>query len=61
LRKHGISQKLYYKLDSDDKELLAEIRAGQRYTIDRYKKRTTIKIPVTDELQVKITKNRQKV
>jgi len=28
--------KLYYKLDSDDKELLAEIRAGQRYTIDRY-------------------------
>ncbi len=23
LRKHGISQKLYYKLDSDDKELLA--------------------------------------
>ncbi len=60
LRKHGISQKLYYKLDSDDKELLAEIRAGQRYTIDRYKKRTTIKIPVTDELQVKITKNGKK-
>ncbi len=38
-------------------ELLAEIRAGQIYTVDRHKKRTTIKIPVTDELQVKITKN----
>jgi len=57
LKRHGISQKLYYKLDSDDKELLAEIRAGQKYSITKRKKRTIIEIPVTDELQVKIVKN----
>ncbi len=38
LRDNGISQKLYYQLDSDDKELLAEIRTGQKYTITKRKK-----------------------
>jgi len=60
LRKHKIPQKLYYQLDSDDKELLAEIRAGQKYSITKQKKKTIIEIPVTDELQVKITKNGKK-
>jgi len=60
LRKHKIPQKLYYQLDSDDKELLAEIRAGQKYSIKKQEKKTIIEIPVTDELQVKITKNGKK-
>ncbi len=64
LRNHGISQKLYYDLDNDDKELLAEIRAGQSYSIKKGKRQTTILIPTTDELQVKIvkrSKNRSKI
>ncbi len=64
LRDNGISQKLYYQLDSDDKELLAEIRTGQKYTITKRKKVKTILIPITDELQVKIVKrgkNRAKI
>ncbi len=64
LRANGISQKLYYELDSEDKELLEEIRVGQSYTIDRKKKYKTILIPITDELQVKIVKrgkNRAKI
>jgi murein DD-endopeptidase MepM/ murein hydrolase activator NlpD len=60
LRNHGISQKVYYDLDSDDKELLAEIRAGQSYTIKKGKRGTTILIPVTDELQVKVVKRSKK-
>jgi len=60
LRKHKIPLKLYYNLDSDDKELLAEIRAGQKYSITKQKKKTIIEIPVTDELQVKITKKGKK-
>jgi len=60
LRNHGISQKLYYDLDDDDKELLAEIRARQSYSIKKSKRQTTILIPVTDELQVKIIKRGKK-
>jgi murein DD-endopeptidase MepM/ murein hydrolase activator NlpD len=50
LRNNGISQKLYYNLDNEDKELLDEIRSGQRYFITKGK----IVIPVTDELQIEI-------
>jgi len=57
LKKHNIPQKLYYDLDSEDKELMAEIRAGQEYFIEKNK---TILIPITDELQIKIAKNRKK-
>jgi murein DD-endopeptidase MepM/ murein hydrolase activator NlpD len=53
LKKNNIPQKLYYNLDSDDKELMAEIRAGQKYTKDANK----ILIPVTDELQIQILKS----
>ena len=50
LRNNGISQKLYYDLDPEDKELLAEIGTGQRYTIEKNK----ILIPITEELQIQI-------
>ncbi|SFV57736.1 Membrane proteins related to metalloendopeptidases [hydrothermal vent metagenome] len=50
LRNNGIPQKLYYNLDSDDKELIAEIRSGQKYSI----KKNRILIPITDELQIQI-------
>jgi len=56
LKKNNIPQKLYYNLDSDDKELMAEIRAGQKYTKDTNK----ILIPITDELQIQILKNKKK-
>jgi len=54
LKQNNIPQKLYYNLDSDDKELMAEIQAGQKYTIDKEK----ILIPVTDELQIQILKKK---
>jgi len=59
LNNNGISQKLYYNLDSDDKELLAEIKAGQRYSIKKDRTQTTFLIPITNEMQVKIVKNRK--
>ena len=59
LRNNGISQKLYYKLDGDDKELLAEIRAGATYTVKRVKNRIVFSIPITDELQVEVIKNKK--
>ncbi len=55
LKKNHIPQKLYYNLDSDDKELMAEIQAGQKYTMDKKK----ILIPVTDELQIQILKGKE--
>jgi len=59
LRNNGISQKLYYELDGDDKELLAEIKAGQRYKVLRHKKRTIFLIPITDDLQVEVIKEKK--
>jgi murein DD-endopeptidase MepM/ murein hydrolase activator NlpD len=56
LRSNAISERLYYDLDHEDKELLAEIRAGQPYTINGKK----ITIPITDELQIEI-KNKKKI
>jgi murein DD-endopeptidase MepM/ murein hydrolase activator NlpD len=56
LRNNGIPQKLYYKLDNDDKEILAEIRAGQSYSVKKGKKQTIFLIPITDEIQVKVSK-----
>jgi len=59
LKKHGMSKKLYYNLDADDKELIAEIKAGQTYKVKKSKKRTTFLIPITDELQIEVVKNRK--
>ncbi len=59
LKKHGISQKIYYKMDREDKELIQEIKAGQQYSINRKKGRiTTINIPISDELMLEIRKVR---
>lgn len=57
LRTHNLPQSLYYNLDADDKEVLAEIHAGQEYYIEEGRKSSTYLIPVTDELQVKVVKN----
>jgi len=59
LKNNGIPQKLYYELDGDDKEILAEIRAGQSYSVIKGKKQTTFLIPITDEIQVKVSKPRK--
>jgi len=60
LRDNGIPQKLYYRLDNQDKELLAEIRSGQEYYKEKGKRHTTkILIPVTDELQVQIIQRKK--
>lgn len=59
LKSHNLPQKLYYNLDSDDKELLAEIRAGQEYFVEKEKKQSTFLIPVTEELQVKLIKQQK--
>jgi murein DD-endopeptidase MepM/ murein hydrolase activator NlpD len=57
LKKHHLPKSLYYGLDHEDKDLMEEIRAGQKYFIEKDK---TIIIPVTDELQIKIIKSRKK-
>jgi len=59
LKKNGISQKLYYNLDADDKELFAEVKAGQLYTVKKSRKKTVFLIPVTDELQIEVIKNKR--
>jgi len=60
LKKHGISQKLYYNMDKEDKELIQEIRAGQSYSINRKKgKITTINIPVSDELMLQLRNSKK--
>lgn len=57
LEKNNLSKRLYYDLDHEDKELMEEIRAGQKYFIEKDK---TIIIPITDELQIKIVKGKKK-
>jgi murein DD-endopeptidase MepM/ murein hydrolase activator NlpD len=59
LRSNGLSQKLYYDLDADDKEIVEEIRAGQTYNVTKHKKYTKFLIPVTDDLQVEVIKYRK--
>ena len=60
LKKHKIPLKTYYNMDREDKELIQEIRAGQRYSINKKKgKITTINIPVSDELMLQLS-NRKK-
>lgn len=60
LKEHNISQRLYYDMHKEDKELIQEIRAGQNYTINKIKgKITTINIPVSDDLMLQL-KNSQK-
>ncbi len=57
LKKHGISKKIYYNMDREDRELIQEIKSGQSYSIIRKKGRIkSISIPVSDELMLEIRK-----
>ena len=59
LEKNNIPKKLYFEKDNQDKEFLAEIRAGIEYTV-MYNEDNEIKqvlIPVSEELQIHITKD----
>ena len=59
LEKNNIPKKLYFEKDNQDKEFLAEIRAGIEYTV-MYNEENEIKqvlIPVSEELQIHITKD----
>jgi len=60
LKKHNISQRLYYDMHKEDKELIQEIRAGQSYSINRKKgKITTINIPVSNDLMLQLTNSKK--
>jgi len=59
LEKYNIPLKTYYNMDSEDKELIQEIRSGQNYSVDKKNgKITTIHIPVSDELMLEIKRNK---
>ena len=51
---------LYYNLDKDDKQLTEEIRTGVNYQIleDQNGSIEQVLIPINDELQIHITKNK---
>jgi len=60
LEEHNIPLKTYYNMDSEDKELIQEIRSGQTYSINKKNgKIINITIPISDELmlELKNTKN----
>jgi len=60
LKRYHIPQKTYYSMDAEDKELIQEIRAGQRYTVIKEKgKGVHINIPVSDELMLEIKKQKR--
>ena len=60
LKRYHIPQKTYYNMDSEDKELIQEIRAGQHYTVIKKKgKGVYINIPVSDELMLEIKKQKR--
>jgi len=60
LKRYHIPQKTYYGMDSEDKELIQEIRAGQHYTVIKKKgKVVRINIPVSDELMLEIKKQKR--
>lgn len=60
LQKHNVPQELYYRLDSADKELMAEIGSGSKYLLlkDESGHLQQALIPVTDELQIHIYKTK---
>ena len=61
LHKLGLSDKpLYYNLDKDDKQITEEIRTGVNYQIleDNNGTIEQVLIPVNDELQIHLTKNK---
>lgn len=60
LKKYHIPQKIYYKMGTEEKEMIQEIRAGQHYTVIKKKgKVLTIDIPISDELMLQIRKKKR--
>ncbi len=62
LQRLDLSNKpLYYNLDKDDKQITEEIRTGVNYQIleDQNGTIEQILIPINDELQIHITKNKE--
>jgi murein DD-endopeptidase MepM/ murein hydrolase activator NlpD len=61
LEKNHIPLKTYYNMDSEDKELIQEIRAGQSYSINTNQLGTvvTINIPVSDELMLELNNTKE--
>ena len=59
LEKNSIPLKLYYDLDSEDKEFVSEIKAGIAYQILRDEKGSIkqVLIPINEELQAQIYKD----
>ena len=59
-KKHLPKKELYYNLDKDDQRLTEEMRAGVHYQIlyDEYNKIAQILLPLNDELQIHIYKDK---
>ncbi|EAH4571881.1 peptidoglycan DD-metalloendopeptidase family protein [Campylobacter sp. 2352 PW] len=59
LQDHSIPLNLYYNLDTEDKELSAEIASGIKYQMlkDEQGELEQVLIPISDDLQIHIYKN----
>ena len=59
LEEHNIPLKTYYDMDSEDKELIQEIRSSQHYSINEENgKIINITIPISDELMLELKNNK---
>ena len=64
LQKHEIDKSLYFNLDEEDQQIVAEIRAGARYHIlydEKENKILQVLIPVGEELQVHLIRKNDKL
>ncbi|OCX42447.1 hypothetical protein A7X81_05040 [Campylobacter ornithocola] len=61
LQDHSIPLNLYYNLDTEDKELSAEIASGIKYQMlkDEQGQLEQVLIPISDDLQIHIYKNNE--
>lgn len=61
LQDHSIPLNLYYNLDTEDKELSAEIASGIKYQMlkDEQGELEQVLIPISDDLQIHIYKNNE--
>ncbi|HEC1794025.1 TPA: peptidoglycan DD-metalloendopeptidase family protein [Campylobacter lari] len=61
LQDHSIPLNLYYNLDTEDKELSAEITSGVKYQMlkDEQGELEQVLIPISDDLQIHIYKNNE--
>ena len=61
-KKHNIPSYLYYNLDSQDKELANEIRAGVKYfaIFDKNSTLSHLLVPVNEELQIHLAREKDR-